>query len=567
MKNLLKYFKGYLPQSFLAPIFKLFEVIFELLVPLIMKKIIDVGIANADKPYVYKMCGLLVIFGICGLGFALTAQYFAATAATGVTAKVRSAMFKKINSLSFSQLEKIGTSTIITRMTADTNQLQNGINMTLRLALRSPFIVFGATFMAFLIDSRSTLIFLITVAILFIVVFAILFISMPLYKKVQSRLDRVLKTTRENLLGARDIRAFCLEKSQKEKFNEENESLKKSQIFVGKISALMNPLTYVIINLAIVAVIYFGAKENLLQGSVVALYNYMSQILVELIKLANIVITINKSLASASRISDVLNLESAPQITAENAHDDENSPAIDFENVTLDYNKSGSPALNNVSFTLKRGETLGVIGSTGSGKSSLAMLIPHFYDVTDGEVRVLGKNVSKYPTDELRSKIGIVLQKAALFSGTVRDNICWGNPDATDDEIIAALKTAQAYEFVKNMPKGIDSEIAQNGRNLSGGQRQRLSLARAIVKRPQILILDDSSSALDYATDLKLRKAIRSLDFNPTVIIISQRTASVMSADKILVLDDGNPVGLDTHENLLKNCEVYKNIYSLSVHQ
>ena len=561
MKSLLKYFKGYIPQTLLAPLFKLCEVIFELLVPMIMASIIDVGINNGDKVYVGKMCGVLVLFGIAGLAFALTAQYFAAKSAVGFTAHVRAAMFKTINSLSFSQLDTLGASTYITRLTSDANQLQNGVNMTLRLALRSPFVVFGALFMAFMIDARASLVFLIVIVILFAVVFLILFVCMPLYKKVQSNLDNVLKTTRENLLGIRVIRAFCMEDSEKKKFDNENDRLNKSQIFVGKISALMNPLTFVIINLGIALLIYTGALGGLKQGSVVALYNYMSLILVELIKLANIVITINKSLACASRISDLLALKPTLSHSSDDTAIDNNAPAVQFENVTLKYNKSGDAAIANISFTLNQGETLGIIGGTGSGKTSIAMLIPHFYDATDGKVLVFGKDVKSYDDTALRSKIGIVLQTAALFSGTVKDNLLMGNEGATDEEIIDALKAAQAYEFVQKMPKGIDSKIAQNGKNLSGGQRQRLSIARALVRKPQILILDDSSSALDYATDLQLRRSIKNLPFQPSVIIISQRTASVMSADNILVLDDGKIVGKGTHDELLDSCEIYKEIY------
>lgn len=561
MKSLLKYFKGYIPQTLLAPVFKLFEVIFELLVPMIMANIIDIGIKNGDKTYIVQMCGILVLFGIAGLAFALTAQYFAAKSAVGFTSHVRAAMFKTINSLSFSQLDTLGASTYITRLTSDANQLQNGVNMTLRLALRSPFIVFGALFMAFMIDKRASLVFLIVIAILFAVVFFILLVCMPLYKRVQGNLDNVLKTTRENLQGIRVIRAFCMEQSEQKKFDDENAALNKSQLFVGKISALMNPLTYVIINLGIAVLIYTGALDGLKQGSVVALYNYMSLILVELIKLANIVITINKSLACASRISDLIALKPTLSHIADDTAEDSSAPAVQFDNVTLKYNKSGSAALENISFTLKKGETLGIIGGTGSGKTSIAMLIPHFYDAASGRVCVFGKDVKSYDDAVLRGKIGIVLQTAALFSGTVRDNMLMGNEGATDAEIIDALKAAQAYEFVQKMPKGIDSKIAQNGKNLSGGQRQRLSIARALVRKPQILILDDSSSALDYATDLKLRRSIKNLPFCPSVIIISQRTASVMAADNIIVLDDGKIVGKGTHDDLLHNCEIYKEIY------
>lgn len=564
MKKLLKYFKGYIPQTILAPIFKLCEVIFELLVPLIMAQIIDVGIKNADKPYILKMCGVLVLFGALGCAFALTAQYFAAYSAVGFSSKVRLAMFKKINALSFSELDYLGNSTIITRMTSDVNQLQTGVNMTLRLALRSPFIVFGALFMAFLIDKGASLIFLTIITLLFAVTFLILLITIPLYKRFQQKLDKILKRTRENLLGIRVIRAFCLEKSEKESFDDENEALNKSQLFVGRISALLNPLTYILINLAIVLLIYFGAiKVNsgaLLIGEVVALYNYMSLILVELIKLANVIITINKSFASALRISDVLSLDSTLKHIPDTAEENEKI-AVQFENVCLKYNKNGEEALSNINFSLNKGETLGIIGGTGSGKSSIAHLILHFYDSTSGCVKFFGKDVKSYDNARLRGRIGIVLQSAALFSGTIKENMLWGNENATDDEIISALKSAKAYEFISKLPDGINSKVSQNGKNFSGGQLQRLSIARAIVKHPDLLIFDDSSSALDYATDLELRRELKALPFEPTVIIISQRTASIMGADKILVLNDGKAEGLGTHSELLENCEVYKEIY------
>lgn len=566
MKKLFRYFKGYIPQTVLAPFFKLCEVVLELLVPMIMAQIINVGIRDESVGYILSMCGVLVLLGAVGLGFALTAQYFAAKSAVGFTARVRSAMFSKVNSLSFSQLDQIGGSTVITRMTADANQLQNGVNMTLRLALRSPFVILGAMLMAFLIDRRAALVFLITTLVLFAVIFLILLVCLPLYKKVQGNLDSVMKRTRENLSGVRVIRAFCLEDSEKEKFDNENSLLYRSQIFVGRLSALLNPLTYVLINAAILLLVFTGAKGGLLQGSVVALYNYMSLILVELIKLANIIITINKSLACARRISEFLEIQ--PDLHPERPAPGENggaesadAPAVQFEGVSLSYN-GGKEALEGISFSVARGETLGIIGGTGSGKSSVAMMIPRFYDASAGRVLLSGKDVKTFEIDQLRGRVGIVLQTAALFSGTVRDNIRWGNPEATDEEIIEALKAAQAYEFISKLPDGINSKVSQNGKNFSGGQRQRLSIARALVRKPEILILDDSSSALDYATDLELRRALAALAWKPTVIIISQRTVSVMSADHILVLDDGKQVGFGTHEQLLESCEVYREIYS-----
>lgn len=566
MKKLFRYFKGYIPQTVLAPFFKLCEVVLELLVPMIMAQIINVGIRDESVGYILSMCGVLVLLGAVGLGFALTAQYFAAKSAVGFTARVRSAMFSKVNSLSFSQLDQIGGSTVITRMTADANQLQNGVNMTLRLALRSPFVILGAMLMAFLIDRRAALVFLITTLVLFAVIFLILLVCLPLYKKVQGNLDSVMKRTRENLSGVRVIRAFCLEDSEKEKFDNENSLLYRSQIFVGRLSALLNPLTYVLINAAILLLVFTGAKGGLLQGSVVALYNYMSLILVELIKLANIIITINKSLACARRISEFLEIQpdlhpERPDSAGSDEAESDDAPAVQFEGVSLSYN-GGKEALEDISFSVARGETLGIIGGTGSGKSSVAMMIPRFYDASAGRVLLHGKDVKTFEIDQLRSRVGIVLQTAALFSGTVRDNIRWGNPDATDEEIVEALKAAQAYEFISKLPDGIDSKVSQNGKNFSGGQRQRLSIARALVRKPEILILDDSSSALDYATDLELRRALAALVWNPTVIIISQRTVSVMSADHILVLDDGKQVGFGTHEQLLESCEVYREIYS-----
>ena len=556
--------KDYKKESFLAPLFKLLEASFDLIVPLIIAQIINVGIANRDKGYILLMCGLLVIQGIVGLVCAITAQYFAAKAAVGFSTKLRHALFNKIQTLSYSELDTVGTSTLITRMTSDVNQVQNGVNLVLRLFLRSPFIVFGAMIMAFTIDVRSALVFAVAIPLLSIVVFGIMLWTMPLYKKVQQALDSVLSTTRENLTGVRVIRAFCKEKTEIDEFDSRNNTLNHLQQFVGKISALMNPLTYVLINLAVVVLIYVGALQvksgNLNQGDVVALYNYMSQILVELVKLANLIITITKALACANRVESVLeltsSLEKTPEVQAE-----ANPAKVEFRHVNLRYHGASADSLSDIDFRAEPGQTIGIIGGTGSGKTSLVNLIPHFYDATGGTVLVDGRDVKSYDPDELRYKIGVVPQKAVLFKGTIRENLLWGNPNATPADIDKALEVSQAKEIVSGKEGGLEAPVEQNGKNLSGGQRQRLTIARALVRNPEILILDDSASALDFATDARLRKAIREMDNSPTVFIVSQRTSSIRHADKIIVLDDGQVCGIGTHDELLENCEVYQEIY------
>lgn len=547
----------------LAPAFKMLEALFELFVPLVMAAIIDTGIANGDKPFVFRMCLLMVVLGIIGLVCAIAAQFFAAKAAVGFAAKLRSALFSHIQGLSFTKLDTAGTSTLITRMTSDINQVQTGVNLVLRLFLRSPFIVFGAMIMAFTIDVPSALIFVVTIPLLSIVVFGIMLITMPMYKKVQAKLDVVLLKTRENLNGVRVIRAFHKEKEEIRSFSESNEELTSYQKLVGKISGLMNPITYVIINVAIVVLIWTGALRvdggYITQGMVVALVNYMSQILVELIKLANLIITVTKSFASAGRIQNIMETDAGMKSGTRAVG--ENDVAVEFDNVTLRYENAGAPSLENITFTVRRGETVGVIGGTGSGKSSLVNMIPRFYDASEGSVRVFGVDVREYNLKELRAKAGIVMQHAVLFAGTIRENICWGKSDATEADINEALEISQSLEFVKDKPDGLDTMIEQGGRNLSGGQRQRLTIARAVVGQPQILILDDSSSALDYATDAKLRSALKKLPYNPTVFIVSQRAASLMHADKIIVLDEGRIAGMGTHEELLGGCEIYQEIY------
>lgn len=547
----------------LAPAFKMLEALFELFVPLVMAAIIDTGIANGDKPFVFRMCLLMVVLGIIGLVCAIAAQFFAAKAAVGFAAKLRSALFSHIQGLSFTKLDTAGTSTLITRMTSDINQVQTGVNLVLRLFLRSPFIVFGAMIMAFTIDVPSALIFVVTIPLLSIVVFGIMLITMPMYKKVQAKLDVVLLKTRENLNGVRVIRAFHKEKEEIRSFSESNEELTSYQKLVGKISGLMNPITYVIINVAIVVLIWTGALRvdggYITQGMVVALVNYMSQILVELIKLANLIITVTKSFASAGRIQNIMETDAGMKSGTRAVG--ENDVAVEFDNVTLRYENAGAPSLENITFTVRRGETVGVIGGTGSGKSSLVNMIPRFYDASEGSVRVFGVDVREYNLKELRAKAGIVMQHAVLFAGTIRENICWGKSDATEADINEALEISQSLEFVKDKPDGLETMIEQGGRNLSGGQRQRLTIARAVVGQPQILILDDSSSALDYATDAKLRSALKKLPYNPTVFIVSQRAASLMHADKIIVLDEGRIAGMGTHEELLGGCEIYQEIY------
>lgn len=576
MKKLLVYLKDYKKESVLGPLFKLLEATFELIVPLVMAAIIDTGVATGDKSYIMKMCMVLVLLAVIGLTCSITAQYFAAKAAVGFATKLRHALFAHIERLSFTEMDTVGTATLITRMTSDVNQVQNGVNLVLRLFLRSPFIVFGAMVMAFTIDVKAALVFVVTIPLLSIIVFGIMLISIPLYKKVQSALDKVLGITRENLTGSRVIRAFNKEEDETVHFNENNDLLTRAQIYVGKISALMNPLTYVIINGAIVVLVWTGAVRvdngYITQGEVVALINYMSQILVELVKLANLIININKSIACGNRIQSIFEMQ--PSITDGSGQkvdkvqtdtadrSEEAEYAVEFSHVGLTYAGAGDESLTDIDFKVKKGETIGIIGGTGSGKSSVVNLIPRFYDVTSGFIKVDGKDVKDYPLEELRGKIGTVLQKAVLFHGTIRENLKWGNPDATEEDLNRAITVAQAKEFVDNKEGRLDFEIEQGGKNLSGGQRQRLTIARAVVKKPEILILDDSASALDFATDAALRKAIREMEGETTVFIVSQRAASIQHADRIVVLDDGKIVGLGTSEELLESCEVYQEIYN-----
>lgn len=563
------FLKDYKKETVLAPLFKMLEAGFELFVPLVMAAVIDRGIAQADIHYVLKMGGVLVMLGLIGLTCSITAQYFAAKAAVGFSAKLKHSLFAHIQELSFSEMDTLGTSTMITRMTSDANQVQNGVNMVLRLFLRSPFIVFGAMAMAFTIDVKAALIFVVTIPLLSIVVFGIMMITMPLYKKVQARLDKVLGKTRENLTGVRVIRAFHKEEQETAEFEQRNSALTHMQLFVGKISALTNPVTYIIVNVATIVLIYTGAVRvdngYITQGEVVALVNYMSQILIELVKLANLIITITKALACANRIQSVFELQSGMTWKEPGSAQDgavRDVPyAVEFDQVGLTYQGAGAESLSDIDFKVKKGQTIGVIGGTGSGKSSLVHLIPRFYDVSRGSVKIDGKNVKDYEMAELRDKIGMVMQKAVLFQGTIRENLSWGKPDATTDEMNRALEISQAKEFVDTKPKGLEEPIAQGGKNLSGGQRQRLTIARAVVREPEILILDDSASALDYATDAKLRRAIREMGEKTTVFIVSQRTSSIQHADQIIVLEDGRMAGIGTHEELLQSCEVYQEIH------
>lgn len=565
MRKLLKYLKAYKLESVLGPLFKLLEAAFELLVPLVMAQIIDVGIKNQDLPYILKMGGILILLGVIGLVCSITAQYFAAKAAAGFGTGLRNDLFAHINRLSYGEIDSIGTATLITRMTSDANQVQSGVNLFLRLFLRSPFIVFGSMAMAFTIDFKAALIFVVVIPVLSVVVFGIMLISMPLYKKVQRQLDRVLLSVRENLEGVRVIRAFNRQEAEKKRFGEENAFLVQFQIFVGKISALMNPLTYVIINLGIIVLIQTGAERveagAITQGEVVALVNYMSQILVELVKLANLIITISKALACAGRIESVF--ETSPGITDSGnsrVGSQEGSPEVEFSHMSFTYEGAKEPALSDINFSVKKGETIGIIGGTGSGKSTLVNLIARFYDATEGNVLVEGVDVKHYPLVQLRHMVGCVPQKAVLFRGTLRENIQWGKKDASDREIYEALDTAQAREFVEEKNEGLDLMIQAGGRNLSGGQRQRLTIARALVRQPDILILDDSASALDFATDARLRKAIRQKTAHMTVFLVSQRAATVKSADRIVVLEDGHMAGMGTHRELIKSCQVYREI-------
>lgn len=589
MKSLLKYLKDYKKESTLAPLFKMLEASFELLVPLVMAAVIDKGIEGKDKGYIVSMCFVMILLGLIGFVCSITAQYFAAKAATGFARKLRYEMFSHIQKLSYSKLDTAGTSTLITRMTSDVNQVQNGVNMFLRLFLRSPFIVIGAMVMAFYVDVHAAVVFAVAIPILSLVVFGIIFANIPLYKKVQNRLDQVLLVTRENLNGIRVIRAFNQEAEELEAFDEKNTALTKIQLFAGRVSALLNPITYVIINLALVALLYKGALRvdsgHITQGDVIALISYMSQILVELVKLANLIVTLTKAAACASRIQGAMEIpegmgddRSPAGREKRNMKEEENSEEKDvkttrqsgkakndevvrFDHVGFIYEGAGGEVLTDMDFSVKRGETVGIIGGTGSGKSTLVQLIPRFYDTSSGGVYVDGKEVKEYELDELRNKVGMVPQKAALFKGTIRENILFGREDATDEMIEEAITVAQAKEFIEAKEGGLLSKVEQGGRNLSGGQKQRLTIARALVRQPEILILDDSCSALDYATDAALRAGIKELSYHPTVFIVSQRTASIQYADKIIVLDDGEIAGMGTHEELLKTCQVYQEIY------
>lgn len=592
MKKLLRYLKDYKKESVLGPLFKLLEATLELFVPLVVAAIIDTGIGNHDRGYVVKMCLVLVLLGLIGLAFSITAQYFAAKAAVGFVTKIRHVLFAHIQKLSYAELDTQGTSTLITRMTSDMNQVQNGVNLTLRLLLRSPFVVIGAMVMAFTIDVKAALVFAVGIPALAVVVFGVMLACIPLYRKVQNRLDKVLGLTRENLTGVRVLRAFCKEEEQEEKFRKQNQVLTDTQKFVGRISALLNPLTYIIINVAIIALIWVGAIRVdmgiITQGAVVALYNYMSQILTELIKLANLIINITKSVACGNRIQSVLELEPSIKDGAayseektevskgkadgmkmtEKCHDDglcagnTSEYSVVFEHAGIRYPEAAQEAVSDISLKVRPGETVGIIGGTGSGKSSLVNLIPRFYDCSSGAVYVDGKNVCDYGLTELRDKIGVVPQKAVLFAGTIRSNMQWGKPDATEQEMFEALEIAQAKDVVMKKEHGLDTEVEQGGKNFSGGQRQRLTIARALVKKPEILILDDSSSALDFATDAALRMAIGAMKQKPTLFIVSQRTSSIQYADKIVVLDDGAVVGIGTHAELMDSCEVYQEIYN-----
>lgn len=568
MKKLLKYITEYRKECILGPLFKLLEACFDLTVPLVMAWLIDRGISQNDVPYIWKMGGLLLILAAIGLTCSITAQYFAAKAAVGFATKLRHAVFKHIESLSFTEMDEAGTSMMITRMTSDINQVQSGTNLALRLFLRSPFIVFGAAVMAFTIDVKAALVFAVVIPLLALVVFGIMLITMPMYQKVQGHLDRLLGVTRQNLSGVRVIRAFNKEQAERESFGRENDLLTRMQLFVGRISALMNPVTYIMINGALVALIWTGAVRidmgTLKQGQIVALINYMSQILVELVKMANTIIMSTKCVACGNRIQALLEVESSLEDGSQSFEENgqEVTPArIEFDHVSLTYKGAGGESLEDITFTAEPGKTIGIIGGTGSGKSSLVHMIPRFYDATEGSVRINGQDVKSYRMDDLRQHIGIVMQKAVLFHGTIRENIRWGAPEATDEQINEALELAQAAEVVAGKPEGLDYEIEQGGRNLSGGQRQRFTIARALVRKPSVLILDDSASALDFATDAKLRKALAGLKSTSTIFIVSQRTSSIQQADKILVLDDGKLVGVGTHEELLKNCSVYKEIY------
>ncbi|MDO4262383.1 MAG: ABC transporter ATP-binding protein [Eubacteriales bacterium] len=563
MRKLLVYMKGYEKESVLAPLFKMLEALFELFVPLVMAAVIDVGIGGRDRGYIIKMCLVLVALGLIGLVCSITAQYFAAKAATGFSTVLRRKLFGHIQSLSYTEMDQAGTSTLITRMTSDVNQVQSGVNLVLRLFLRSPFIVFGAMIMAFTVDERAAMVFVVTIPLLAVVVFGIMIWTMPMYRRVQGALDRVLGLTRENLTGVRVVRAFRMEEEEREKFQKENERLTDLQKFVGRISGLMNPVTYIIVNGAVIVLLFTGAVRVdsgiLTQGQVVALVNYMNQILVELVKLANLIITVTKSVACGNRIQSVLEMSSS--MKDGEYEGDGTVRSVRFEHVGLVYAGAGGESLTDIDFEARSGETIGVIGGTGSGKTSLVNLIPRFYDATSGAVRINGRDVKDYRIEKLRSLIGIVPQKAVLFEGTVADNLRWGKKDATEEEMLEALTVAQARDFVMERPDGLQEKIAQGGRNLSGGQRQRLTIARALTGNPGILILDDSASALDFATDAALRKALREMKGSPVVFIVSQRTSSIRHADRIVVLEDGHVAGIGTHEELLQSCPVYQEIH------
>lgn len=578
MRSLLIYLKNYRKETILAPLFKMLEASFELLVPLVMAAVIDVGIVRRDGAYIVKMCLVLIVLGIIGLICSLTAQYFSAKAASGFGTGLRHALFEHIQRFGFSEMDEIGSSTLVTRMTSDVNQAQAGVNLVLRLFLRSPFIVFGAMGMAFIVDVKAAMVFVIVIPLLSVVVFGIMLITMPLYKKVQSYLDEILLKTRENLIGVRVIRAFNKEEKEKTEFEENNQMLTKEQKFVGSISGLMNPLTYIIVNVGIIVLIYVGAVRvnmgSLTQGEVVALVNYMSQILVELVKLANLIITVTKAAACGKRIEAVLAMKPEMQSGSflyvkekEIAPKEKNVlkgkciPAVEFSNVSLTYKNAGAPSLSNISFRAMSGETIGIIGGTGAGKSSIVNMIPRFYDASEGEVKVFGHDVREYEIESLRSHIGVVPQKAVLFKGTVAENLRWGDENASEQTLEEALEISQAKEFVDSKPGKLEFMIEQNGRNLSGGQRQRMTIARALVRKPDILILDDSASALDFATDAALRDAIKNMKENPTVFLVSQRAASVRYADRIVVLEDGKAVAVGTHEELMQNCSAYQEIY------
>ena len=573
MKSLVVYLKEYKKESILAPLFKLLEVVFDLLVPVVVAQIIDVGVAQDNRSYVIQMFFVLILMAGVGLVCSFTAQFFAAKASCGFAAKLRQAMFDHIQSLSFTELDTMGTDTLITRLTDDVNQVQNGLNLGLRLLLRSPFVVLGSMIMAFTINVKCAWIFVIAIPVLFVVVFSIMLVSIPLFKKVQNGLDRVTGLTRENLTGVRVIRAFCREEQSVEEFEDSSQALTKLNMFVGRISALLNPVTYVLINIATVILIDRAGIQvnmgNMQQGEVVALYNYMLQIIVELIKLASLIITLNKSMACADRVAGILAVKSSMKYVNDENQDshgqEEKSqnhiPAVEFDHVTFTYEGAGAPSLTDISFHAMPGETIGIIGGTGSGKSTLVSLIPRFYDPQTGHVNIDGENVTEYPRKSIGDKVGIVQQRNVLFQGTIRDNLKWGDENASDEEIWKALETAQAKDVVEGKPGKLDFQLEQNGRNLSGGQKQRLTIARALVKKPEILILDDSASALDFATDAALRKAIRGLEGHMTTFLVSQRVAGIKQADKILVLGNGELVGQGTHEELMKNCEIYQEIY------